>query len=125
MLGKKIICQVCFNQTDGFCSFKKTKIKLKKKRLCGKFRQDMSKIKIKRPIDTIRRPDWFWDRDERRKEYKKQLKELQELQAKKEQQDKKIIVDNKDIQIINPVKNAEHPLTGDLSRFSSTASKKR
>lgn len=123
-MGKKIICQVCFNQTNGFCSFKKTKIKLRKKRLCDKFRQDVSKIKIKRPIDTIRRPDWFWDREARRKEYKKQIKELQELQDKKEQQDKRIIVDNKDIQIISTVKDVSHPLTGNLSRFTSTASKK-
>lgn len=124
-MGRKVICSVCINQTEGFCSFKKTKIKLKKKRLCDKFKQDMSKIRIRRPIDTVRRPDWFWDREERKKEYKRQLKEFKELQARKEQQDKKIIVDDRNIQVINPVKDVKHPLTGDLSRFSSTASKNK
>lgn len=112
-MANKIICQTCLNQTDGFCSFKKTKIKLKKKRVCDKFRHDLSKVKDKKPIQTTKRPDWYWDREERRRIYREELRKYREK------------LEREEIQTINPTKDAKHPLTGDLSRFKTTANKEK
>ena len=112
-MGNKVICQSCLNQTNGFCSFKKSKVKLKKKRVCDKFKLDSSKVKTKTEIPTTKRPDWFWDREQRRKLYKEELRKLQER------------IERDEIQTVNPVRDAKHPLTGDLSRFTTTATKEK
>jgi len=122
-MSNKVICGVCLNQTSGFCSVKKTKIKLKKRRLCDKFRQDMSKIKVKTAIPIERRPDYYWDREEKRKVLKEELRKAQEQQMAREQQAKKVL-DDGGVTMIKPTDNKKHPLTGDLSRFTTTAVKK-
>lgn len=113
-MGDKVICQVCAHQTDGFCALKKTRVKLKKKRLCDKFKQDTSKIKIKKNIPTVKRPDWFWDREERRRLYKEELRKYNEVLNNREKNE---------AQTVNTTKDSKYPLTGDLSRFKTTVSK--
>ena len=110
-MSDKVICAVCLNQTNGFCGFKKSKVKLNKRRVCDKFRQDMSKVKIKKVVPTIKRPDWFWDREEKRKHFKAELKKLTRVKE--------------DAQRIDVIRDTKHPLTGDLSRFKTTASKEK
>jgi len=113
-MSNKVICAVCLNQTSGFCSFKKSKVKLNKRRVCDKFRQDMGKVKIKKIVPTVKRPDWFWDREEKRRQRKMELAKPRELTERKE-----------DTQRVGAVRDTKHPLTGDLSRFKTTASKEK
>jgi hypothetical protein len=124
-MGNKVKCEVCSRQTAGFCSFKKTKVKLTKKRVCDKFKYDAGKEKEKQPIETIRRPDWYWDKEKKKKAMKEELKRLQELEKERIEAEKKgkKIVDANDIQMIKP-RDLKYPLTGDLSRFTTTADKK-
>lgn len=111
-MSRKVICAVCVNQTVGFCSFKKTKVKLKKRRVCDKFKKDSTKISFKQPIPTTRRADWFWlDRTGRKKLLKEMLAEAQKQKAAQSSAE------------VAPTGNAQHPLTGDLSRFTTTATK--
>lgn len=118
-MGNKVVCLVCLHQTDGFCALKKSKVKPNKRRICDKFRQDMSKVRIKVKVPTTKRPDWFWSREERRKLRKEELKRLQKQFERKE------VREDKETQMVNAIRDAKHPLTGDLSRFKSTASKEK
>lgn len=108
-MGNKIVCSVCANQTAGFCSFKKTKMKLSKKRLCDKFKYDITKVKIKHVIPIMKRPDDYWRKDELKKQRKQELKIL-----------KKEVKEAKGVQMLG-LGNEKYPLTGDLSRFVTTA----
>lgn len=111
-MSRKVICGVCLNQTAGFCSFKKSKVKLKKKRCCDKFKKDVDKVSFKQEIPTTRRPDWFWmDKKERKKMLQEMIAEAKKQMAAKA---------NKTIQGTG---DSKHPLTGDLSRFTTTAPK--
>lgn len=109
-MGNKVICGTCFNQTNGFCDIKKATVKLKKRRICDKYSQDTNKIKFKEEIPTTKRPNWFWDREEKRKHMRNELRGLSPEEARKSQEG------------INMV-DAKHPLTGDLSRFKTTVGK--
>jgi len=124
-MGSKVKCEVCSNQTAGFCAFKKTKIKLTKKRVCDKFRYDADKEKEKHPIKSIRRPDWYWDKEKKRKEIRKELRRLQEIELERIEAEKKIknTVGADDIQMVK-TRNKKYPLTGDLSQFKTTARRK-
>lgn len=112
-MGNKVTCNACLHQTDGFCDFKKHKVKPKKRRVCEKFERDNNKITFKQPIPTTRRPDWYWDREKRRRLLKEALKEAQRQMIERQ---------NKEIEMVNP-RNIKHPLTGDLGRFQTTAGK--
>jgi len=111
-MGNKVICGVCLNQSAGFCSFKKHKVKLKKRRMCDRFKKDVDKIGFKQPIPTVRRPDWHWlDKKERKKVLKEMLAEAQKQMARRPSA------------ATANTNNTQHPLTGDLSRFTTTATK--
>ena len=111
-MGRKVTCNACLHQTDGFCDLKKCKVKLKKRRVCDKFERDNNKITFKQHTPTTRRPDWYWDREERRRLLKEALRDIQK-QAMAQAQ-------HGNIEMVNDTK---HPLTGDLSRFKTTAGK--
>jgi len=113
MGGNKVICGVCMKQVDGFCQAKKCKVALKKRRLCNKFVYDVNKVSIKIPLPSIKRSEFFWDRKERRRILKEMLAEA------KKQMEKKNVTDV--LPTIN--KDMAHPLTGDLSRFTTTVDK--
>jgi len=100
---KKVMCSVCINYISGLCSIKKVGVKAKKKRVCNKYNHDESKIHQKQSIPSIKRPSWFWlTRSEKKKLIKEHL-----------EQTKKIKTDTNDL---------KHPITGDLSKFITTAS---
>jgi len=110
-MNNRVICGICKNQTGGFCAFKKSKVRTNKRRVCDKFVKDAEKVKISTPMPIYRRPELFWDRNERRrllKEYKKLL-------------ENKSVPETQEIEMVNLKRDVEHPLTGDLSRFVSTA----
>lgn len=90
---------------------------LNKKRHCDKYVFEISKVKEGVPIPTKRIT--FKEKELIRKERKEQLKELK---AKlKEQQG----IENgtiKESRIFKPQGNEKYPLTGDLSRFTTTGS---
>ena len=102
--GKKIKCSWCLNFGTSFCSKKSTKVRANKKRRCEDFMPDETALKKEadkgKDVKVTRRPDWYWLSKSEIKKLKEQKK--QEL-AKAIKQD------------------SSHPLTGDLSRFRTTA----
>lgn len=110
-MGKKVTCNSCLYQTNSFCDFKKHKVRIKKRRVCDKFKRDNNKITFKQPIPTVRRPDWYWNKEERKKILKKMLQDAQNQMIEQAQ--------GQNIEMVN----MKHPLTGDLSRFKTTAEK--
>jgi len=110
-MGNKVTCGTCVYEEKGICILKKVKTKPNKRRICDKHCTDTKKIKFTQEIPSIRRPDWFWDKEERRRLRKEFLENIAKNitdSAKKEI----TMVDSKD---------SKHPLTGDLSRFQTTA----
>ena len=91
----KVKCSVCENEDSSFCNVKKCKIKINKSRTCNafKFAPEKIKIKIALPVTRISAADVVKGPSTRCRE--------------------DVSVD----------RNAQHPLTGDLSRFTTTASK--
>ena len=112
----KIRCANCGNQINGFCSVKRATVSLNKKRLCDKYKYDETKVKEKHEIPSVMRSEWYW----KRKELKKLLKEQKEYE---EQQVKVKELSSPPGQMQPATGNSKHPLTGDLSRFISTAGK--
>lgn len=106
----KVRCTNCTKENNKYCSIKKTTISPSKKRSCSFFDLDPSKIKIPQKLPSTKRPEWYWDR----KGYKKQLKE----QIKAEQKRQELADTPTYLQ-----KSNSHPVTGDLSRFITTATK--
>jgi len=112
---EKVLCLFCKFEIDGRCSKKKSKVNLKKKRICKFYQDDDDKLRVmakqrsnaNKPNITLR-PDWYWDR----KNFIKKMKKEEEERA----------VQQPSIFTGDP----EHPLTGDLSRFfKSTVGEKK
>lgn len=104
----KVKCGICARENNGFCSVKgknKKKVSLNKRRMCDYFILAESKVREKSIIPITRgfSPEL---RSDLKKEYKKHLKAEQANKYMKNNEDNK------------------HPLTGDLSRFTSTAKAK-
>lgn len=113
-MSDKVTCGICTHETNSYCGKKKCKIKPNKRRQCDIFELDTSRVKIKQPIESIKRPDFFWDeklkkqmrRDMRKKMAGEMIKQVEESTINKSEGDIK------------------HPLTGDLSKFKTTSSSK-
>ena len=101
----KVKCKFCKFENNAKCiRKKKTTIKLNKNRRCSKYELDNDKFElfVQRKASTpspkiTLRPDWYWDKTKRPVEIKKDFS--------------------------NPLDgfNSKYPLTGDLSRFATTA----
>ena len=100
----KITCATCVNEENKRCKVKKSAVALNKKRNCDKYILAPEKVKEKQILKTIKMG--YKEREVLRKQYKEQLKALKQ-QMKTGQAP----------QSADP----NHPLTGDLSRFTSTA----
>ena len=102
--GKKIKCSWCLNYGSSSCSVKGSRVKGNKRRKCQSFNPDESALRkeAEKGANTkvIKRPDWYWMR--RRDVLKLAEKQREELL-------KAVKQDN------------NHPLTGDLNRFRTTA----
>lgn len=109
----RVKCRVCVNETDEYCSIKRCKTKSNKSRVCESFIMEEAKIGISIKPKCTKRPDDYWNRKELKKAHKKQIIEALEKQKQA---------------VVSPpsyldVVNNKHPLTGDLSRFTSSANK--
>jgi hypothetical protein len=116
MAGDRVRCAVCKNQTNGFCVVKKVKIALNKRRKCDKFKIDPTRVRLKETPKAIRGIPKELYKD-LKSEYRKSLKEeavRKELEKKQQA--------NKYADAIR-TGNEKFPLTGDLSRFTSSAGK--
>lgn len=91
----KITCATCANEIDSRCIVKKSTVALNKRRNCDKYVLETSKVKEKQIIKSVKMG--YAEREALRAEYKRQLKLAK--------------------QGVDPA----HPMTGDLSRFTSTA----
>ncbi len=91
----KVKCIVCEHEDDNFCSIKKCKIKANKSRTCNVFKFTPGKVRIKRaiPVTRVAAADVMKSTSKRRRD------------------------------TMSSTTTSQHPLTGDLSRFTSTASK--
>jgi hypothetical protein len=126
----KVKCKVCANEVSGICDVKKIGVKINKKRNCEAYIYDEAKVKSKSEINVTR--VGYRQMQENKLRMKAELKELKK--ALKEGQKNGTAVD---LGLIQPVENkiiqpgdpnftmpntsTKHPLTGDLSRFTTTA----
>jgi hypothetical protein len=99
----KIVCAMCRNEINKFCKVKKIGIHLNKRRDCDKFILEPSKVKEKQILQTIKVS--YAEREEAKRGIKAALKH-----AKEQLKNNQSVIE-------------QHPLTGDLSRFVSTATK--
>ena len=102
MAGAKVTCATCANEEGKKCLIKKSSVSLNKGRRCDKYILEPSKVKAKQIIKSVKMG--YKEKEVLRREYKEQLKQFK-AQAKQ-----------------HGLSNSpKHPLTGDLSRFTSTA----
>ena len=113
----KVKCKVCDNELSGFCKIKKTKVKPNKQRTCEAYVFNEGKVKAKEEIHTVRVS--YRDQERAKKLYKEELKKLKAMEKAGPQQGTA-----QDLGLVKPRTNLEHPLTGDLSRFTTTVSEK-
>lgn len=125
---KKVRCAECKVQYNKFCTVKKVTVSLNKGRFCDKFMHDQAKVKIKQVLPTTK--IGFAEQEKLRKQRKKDLKMLKE-HLKREG----LLNDNVNVpkpkeeaspesRIYKPYGDEKYPLTGDLSRFTTTGTKK-
>lgn len=99
-MSNRIVCAICKNETGGFCRVKKNvKVAINKRRNCDQFILEPGKVKEKQILKTVRLS--YAEKEALRKHYKEELRQIK----------------SKLKDPANP-----HPLTGDLSRFTSTVS---
>ena len=116
-VGKKVSCIVCKAQYNKFCTTKRVTVSLNKKRHCDKYVFEESKIKEGIPIPTTRIT--YREKEVKREERKEQLKELK-ARLKEQEGIKDGTI--KESRIFKPHGDEKYPLTGDLSRFTTTGS---
>lgn len=109
----KVKCKVCANESKSMCRLRKSGIKVNKPRLCDDFIYDPLKVKVHTEIPVVK---FGYAEQQAAKKYIKEERARIVEAARKgtliadEERDKQVIYnDNK------------YPLTGDLSRFTTTA----
>ena len=117
----KIRCNVCSNEKSGFCTIKKVKVHANKKRKCDDYNYDVSKLKVKKKIPSVR--IGYAEEQEDRRRSKEQLKELKRWSNTKPGQKTAKDLGLGEFDSTTVGTNVKHPLTGDLSRFTTTANK--
>ena len=113
-------CKFCRFEKESKCSKKKNAtVQLNKRRACKLYEVDTPrviefaehKMATSKP-QIVQRPEWFWDKQAR----KVATRELILNEEAIKQFDTTI-----DANVVEPPKDRSHPLTGDLSRFMSSA----
>ena len=143
----KVKCKVCANEVTGVCSIKKMKVKPNKSRRCEAYIYDEAKVKEKESIPTVR--IGYTRQQELKRRYKEEMKELKRqirdvISGKVQDGTAKnlgLIEDPRRLaQVDRSVgagyektasglivpqgsQSSKHPLTGDLSRFTTSAKK--
>lgn len=110
----KVKCGVCANEHGGICSIKRVGVKTNKSRLCEAYIYDERKLKTKQEVTTIK-----FGYKEQQEEKKKRKEEVDNI---KQQYNSNHRAKIDMIKQSNP--NSKYPLTGDLSRFITTATRK-
>jgi hypothetical protein len=109
-MGNKIICATCAHEKSRICTIKKVTIAPNKRRNCDKYKLEASKVKEKQVLKTIQLS--YAEREALRQEYKQQLKQL------------KSAIKGGNLPAGSQV-TEKYPLTGDLSRFTSTVAEEK
>ncbi len=105
----KVRCKFCQFELEGKCVKKKNStIRLNKKRVCSQYKPDIEKVDNffdrREEIPSQLRPDWWWDKEKKRKVKKRfNEKTLEQYQTT--------------LKETPSVSNIQHPLTGDLNKF--------
>lgn len=125
---KRVRCAECKVQYNKFCTIKKVTVSLNKYRLCDKFQHDQAKVKIKQVIPTAK--IGFAEQERLRKQRKKDLKKLREHLKREGLLNNEVNVPKSktetspESRIYKPYGDEKYPLTGDLSRFTTTGTNK-
>lgn len=125
---KKVRCAECKAQYNKFCTTKKVTVSLNKDRYCDKFMHDQAKVKIKQVLPTVK--IGFREQEKLRKQRKEDLKKLRERMKSEGLLDNKVQFSTPlkepppESRIYKPYGDDKYPLTGDLSRFTTTGTKK-
>ncbi len=129
----KVRCKVCDNELNGFCKIKKITVKTNKSRKCEAYIFNEGKVKAKQEIETVRVS--YREMEAAKKRHKEEMKQLRKMMKEGPQEGtaKQLgLVKPEESRIIKPgdpgfsMPNATsaHPLTGDLSRFTTTVTEK-
>lgn len=129
----KVKCRVCDNEKDGFCKVKKIGVKVNKSRTCEAYIYNESKVKAKQELKTTKIS--YADRERAKAMRKEELKKLRALLKEGQRQgtakdlgliekEESRIIKPGDPRFVMPNSDPKHPLTGDLSRFTTTVSEK-
>lgn len=110
----KVKCSICGNEVGGLCSIKKIGVKENKPRICKSYVYEETKVKAKQEIPTIR---VGYAELQVAKKLRKEARKL-EIEALKAGAVTGISPSQDPYRTGVDVK---HPLTGDLSRFTTTA----
>lgn len=130
----KVKCKVCGNEVSGICSIKKDSVKPNKPRICDAYVYDEHKVRNVAPTKTTRIS--YTEQQRAKKEFKRKIKE--ELAKAKAILNQKpgqgtamdlgliarpgnVIVTPDDPEFYATTRNLKNPLTGNLSRFTTTA----
>lgn len=105
----KITCAICGNEENKICKVKKIGVHINKRRDCDKFILNEDKVKPAHLVKTVSLP--YAEKEELKRLYKEEMRRRRELEMHAQEAG----LDPKSINM--------HPLTGDLSRFTSTAAK--
>ena len=113
----KVKCAFCVNYKGGKCIEKYVSVSPNKSRKCGMFVVDSSSIKEIAPTPPTMRGTHSVIAKELRYKARKRMKAV----AAGLEKDKQNLEDKREL--LGPrIDNTKHPLTGDLSRFTTTAS---
>ena len=101
--GKRVTCATCKSEHNKRCNAKKGRptVAINKRRRCDKYVLESTKVKEKQVLKTVKMG--YKEREALRKQYKEELKKIKQMVGEQ-----------------NTPKDPAHPLTGDLSRFTST-----
>ena len=97
----RVKCAVCSNEDGARCSVKKCKVAINKRRMCKVFAFDNGKARVilnakvkAETIPTTMRPDWHFNKNDRRKArraaveaYKQELAKAEQLKTEQEKMD--------------------------------------
>ena len=127
----KVKCRLCANEVSGVCSIKKIGVKVNKPRICEAYTYDEKRVKTSTKIPTTR--VGYSQQQEAKRRIKAELKKIREAMKKGPNQgtaqdlgliqpvEHKGIILPGDPNFSVPNRDLKHPLTGDLSRFTTTA----
>ena len=131
----KVKCSVCANEKSRFCTVKKIGVNINKTRRCEAYIYDESKVKARQEVPSLK--VGYRQQQDNKKRMKEELKALRKMLKQgpenKTARDLGLQVDGQgesriitpgDPRFVMPSKDPKHPLTGDLSRFTSSVDKK-